>query len=86
MPPSPAKTVDIALLLLVCLSFSAWLSLHVALAITVGKRLGAPQGWLSFVAIPFSPYLGWRAGAKTQSVIWTLLVTTYASLLFCASR
>lgn len=83
LPPNP---VDYALLLLLWLAFASLTSLHVALAYTVGKRLGKLRGWLALLAFPFAPYFGWRGAAKALTLAWCFFLAAYGLLLFFATR
>ncbi|HEY5961311.1 MAG TPA: hypothetical protein VIV60_32360 [Polyangiaceae bacterium] len=78
--------MDYAILLLLWLSFASASTLHVALAYVIGQRLGKLRGWLSLLGFPLAPYFGWRAGAKTWSALWCILVLLYFGLLLVASR
>ena len=78
--------MDIALLILLWLSFTSFLSLHVLLAIAVGKALGPFKGALSLLAFPVAPYFGLRSGARKRSAAWLVVGTAYVLCLFFALR
>lgn len=78
--------MDLAILLLLWLSFASLVTLHVALSMTVGHRRGKLLGWLALLAVPLAPYLGFTANAKTRSGVWCLLLASYLVLLFFATR
>jgi hypothetical protein len=78
--------VDLALILLVCLSLSAWISVHVALSVSIGRRQGRAKGWLSLVLFVLAPYFGLRGKIRGKSIAWVLLALTYGVALFFAAR
>jgi hypothetical protein len=80
--------VDLALLLLVCLSFSAWICVHVALSVSIGRHQGPAKGWLSLVLVVLAPYFGFGfgRGLRAKSTIWVLLALSYGVTLFVAMR
>jgi hypothetical protein len=78
--------VDIAILLLVWLSFATWLTLHVVLAIVVGKQKGTLFGLLGLLVVPLLPWFGFAIRAKWRSVAWLIVAVFYGVLLFLATR
>jgi hypothetical protein len=78
--------VDIALLLLVWLSFATWLSLHVILAVAVRRQNGRLKALAGFLGAPLMPLFGFAIGAKKRSLAWLISCALYGILLFFASR
>ncbi|MGC4066949.1 MAG: hypothetical protein QM784_20395 [Polyangiaceae bacterium] len=78
--------MDLALIILVCLSFSTWICVHVALSVSIGRHQGRAKGWLSLFVVALAPYFGLRGGIRGKSVVWVLLALTYVVALFFAAR
>lgn len=78
--------MDYVLLILLILTFSAWLSLHVLLALAVARNLGKAQAALGLLLCPLLPYFGYVSFARKRSLAWVALAVLYGLLLFLASR
>ena len=78
--------MDLLILLLLWFSFASFVTLHVALAFTIGQRRGMLRAWLCLLVLPLMPYFGFSVAAKTRSVLWGLILLTYLVLLYFATR
>lgn len=72
------------MLLWVC--FASLVTVHVALALTVGQRRGGVWGWLGLLMAPLLPYLGLKVAAKKGTLLWSTLLIGYLVLLLLAVR
>ncbi len=72
-------------MVLLVLFFAAWVTVHVALSYSVGKRGLSAMGWLALLVIPVAPWLGLRLGLRWQSITWLALLCLYGATWVGAS-
>ena len=85
-PPHAPILVDLVVVLVVLLAFAAWLTLHVVLAVGLGRRTRPLLGWTALVVVPVAPWLGMRAGLRTRSIAWVVAGCVYLTALLAALR
>lgn len=78
--------MDFVLLLLLWACFAGLITVHVALAVSVGQRRGPLWGWLGLLLFPLLPYFAFKANVSARAFLWLVLALAYPALLILAMR
>jgi hypothetical protein len=74
---------DVAVMLVLVLSFAALVTAHVAIVIGLGMKQPRWRAAVGLVVAPLAPYFALTSGMKTRGWIWIGSVCLYtAALLF----
>ena len=69
--------MDLAILLTLVLSFGILVTVHVWLAVALGRQKPWWRGPVAFIVAPLAPYWGLTSRLKTLSVVWLTALCTY---------
>ena len=70
----------------VIVAFAVWVTVHVTLAVGIGRRLSFGRGLVAFVVVPLAPYWGFRERMWIRGSLWALAAVGYAVALFLGMR
>lgn len=66
-------------------SFSALVTLHVAILFGLARRRHFARAAASVVLLPLAPVSSWRAGMRARAIAWTIAAVAYAASVWLSS-
>jgi hypothetical protein len=78
-------TRDAVVLAVLVAAFATLVTVHVTLALGLGRRSPRWRGAVALVVPPLAPWWGWRAGMRARAAIWLVAAPLYAVSLWLAA-
>lgn len=69
---------DVAVLVVLVVSFAAFVTAHLALSLALAMRPPRWQGPVALIVAPLAPFWGLKAGLRKRAVAWLVSVAVYA--------